>query len=89
MHGPGERVDRQLDAGHVRTGRKGSDLQPPLRKLVKQVVQAIHVDQAALVGLDAHDVRQRLQPGRMVGVMLHMRDEDNRAILRRQPDKLV
>ncbi len=55
---------------------------------VEQAAQAVEIYQAAVIRLDAHHIRQRLQPGRVIGVVLHVADEHDGPVLQRQANEL-
>ncbi len=81
VHDTRQFVDRRLDARHVRTGGERADLQRTVPVLVQQPRQGAHVHPTRLVRRNDHHFRQRLQPGRMVRVVLHVGHEHSRALI--------
>ena len=75
MHDPGERVHRRTHAGDVGAGGEGADLQRAAPVPLEELLQGGEVHLPALVGRDDLHRRHRLQPGGLVGVMLHVRQE--------------
>jgi hypothetical protein len=86
VHELREGVVRRRDAGDVRAGGEGADLDGPVAVLVQQRLEGRRVHQAPLVGRDHHHVADGLAPGRLVGVVLHVGHEDHGPLARTQVD---
>ncbi|MNV56540.1 hypothetical protein D3C71_1488310 [compost metagenome] len=84
VHDGGQLSVRRLDAGHVRACGEGADLEPPSPVSLQCGVQLPGVRGAAVAGRQDDHFADRLLPGQQIGMMLHMGDEDNRPLFRRQ-----
>ncbi len=71
------------DAGDVGRGREGPDAQRPVGVADQLPLQVREVDAAVGVLVDGHDVRDRLPPRQLVGVVLVRADEHDRTLVGR------
>ena len=82
-------VDVGDDPGHVGRGREGADLQCVVGVAGELVLEVLEVDPPLRVLADRHDLRARLPPRQLVGVVLVRADEDDRALEIEDADELV
>jgi hypothetical protein len=75
VHDGRQLVDRGADAGDVRTGREGADLERSIPIPPEAIVEGADVDEAVAVRRQDHHLGDRLDPGNLVRVVLHVRDE--------------
>ena len=77
----GDRVGVGDDAGDVRRGGEGADLERAFLVRPQCSVQRSQVDVAVGVLGDRHDVADRLAPAELVGVVLERPDEHDRSLV--------
>ena len=71
-------IDVGQDARHVRRGGEAADLQRPVRMAPQLVLEMTDVDASVAGRADRHEIRDRLSPGQLVGVVLVGADEHDR-----------
>ena len=77
------------DPGHVGGGREAADLDRAVTVSDELFLQVLLIDVAVVVLADDDHVRDRLPPGKLVGVVLVRADEDDRAFCRRDQRREV
>ena len=80
VHDPRQSVIGRFKARHIGASGKRPHLDLPLAVPVEQPLQVLRVNAPVGPWGNADHFADRFPPGNMVGVVLHMRDEDDRAV---------